>query len=267
MYVGLLALDPTTSDLLSRDASLLTTVSADDRVAIFASFSRSIQVSDGRVVTPGNGDSVDVWQSLVGERIDAPSPFVDRLLRTDNGRLAWFYDFVHQSPAGVQAMALSTWEPDPRRRKQRVKAFYDVFYLAAEAEGFDFRNRPFARPYFDPAAIASLLRVMPDGRFPGPTSAKFWRSTLRSWDLPARVQTPPKADTPEDVLDAAALLNAIASAPTNGEWRLGRGGASAVFLAQAFMVREAGTDPYSLPTLARASVRFQPLFGPWTAWA
>jgi len=255
LYVGLLGLDPQTLQTLASQPGWIAGI-PDGRVATFATFSRSLHVREGQVLVPGGSAWVPLWESLVDRKVTTPTAFIDRILDTDDGRLAWFFDFAFRAAPAHRNWTLSAWETDERRRERRVRALYEMFYLAADAERFVVNQRPFARPTLDPAIIVSAVDVTPEGRMRGPASLRFWRDTLRSWDLPARVEAPLAARSEDDTFDAGALVDLVAAADPSDAIRDGRRGTSAVVLVQQFHARDAGASPASLASVARASVRF-----------
>lgn len=255
MYVGLLGLDPETLAMLAAQPGWLAGI-GDSRMAQFATFSRSFHVRDGQVVVPGGNAWIDLWESLADAKVSAPTAFIDQLLATDAGKLAWFFDFALRAEPAHRAWALSEWETDRRRRDRRVRAVYEMFYLAADAERFIVNQRPFARPTLDPAVILSAVEVTDEGRMRGPTSLRFWRDTLRSWNLPARVDASLDARSIDDTFDPAALVDLVAAADPSNAIRDGSRGLSAVVLVQQFHARQPAASSASLATIARASMRY-----------
>ena len=258
LFVGMMGLDPNSLKSLSSDNRFVA-ILGDDRVGVFANFSRSIRIIDSRIATPGGAASVDLWQKLVGASVDDPISFIERLLNTDRGRLAWFFDFVQQAPPKTQLFALSAWESDMRRRVARVEAFYETFWVVTEAERFDFRVQRLGRPIFDPTIVTSLLPLSSEGRVEGPSSKRFWREVFETSDLPARVNAPPAAASSEDVLDAAAVINTVIDSESLEGWRLSGARASAMMFALAFALRDPQAPPSSIATIARSALRYPAL--------
>lgn len=256
LYVGVLGLDRDTLNVMSAHASFLSRLSIE-RLAPLAAFSRSIRIERGRVVTPGGPASSDIWQRLVGAPVDAPLDFVERLLSVDDGRLAWFFDFVQRAEPNVQDYALSLWEADVALRTRRVESLYHAFRDVAEVEGVDFRHRPFARPAFEPSIAVSVAATAAGDATSG-SSITFWREVFGALELPAVVKGPYSATRSDDVFDAAALIRLVLDRDKIYH-RLDDSAISALLVAQSFARRDPSMPSDTKASIARASIRFPAL--------
>ena len=258
MYAGLVGLDDETLQALAAHPTFLEQLSTE-RLVAFASFSRSIRIRGGRVQLPGGDSMSAAWQQLAGAPPDKPLEFAERLLARDAGRLAWFFDCLQRAEPRVQAFALSSWDVNPRARVKRIEALYNAFWDSAEAERFNFPERPFSRPQFEPAVLLSVYPIGADGRPSSPSSIRYWQRVFDGQDLPAAINVPYAPADAGDAVDAEALIRLVMDVSDNRTARVSNGRASAVLLAESFAVREPALAPQALATIARASIRFPAL--------
>ena len=211
-YYGLSALDVPTRQFLADNPDLIRALRLPPVSAIFALYGRSIQIRDGRVITPG-GDALDaVWQRLAGVRPGSPASFVKALLQRDEGRLAYFYDTVAHLDRGRQAFVLAPGAPDARLRADAILDTYEASAPAMAA--WNPIDRPFARVPFDFAHLISALTVDTSGRLAPPASPTFWHAVFTNSAL-ERGPGSLASVVGESGLDAAALLRLVSVSNTN----------------------------------------------------
>lgn len=262
LYAGLYALDDETLEYLSRDRKTLAAL-ADRHAAAFAAFGRSLQVRDGRVVTPGGDADRPLWEALVGAPVDPPGPFILALFGAAGGRLAYFYDTMAHLDEPRRRYALAS-SLDSERRLEAVQALVRIFVTAHP--GWVVADRPFARPALDAALVLRLLHVDPDGRPTGPV----WPTLLSPVfdDLPAVVPgasrgtflpaDPARATVrvePDERADAAWLLERLLSPlPPVGQARL-----EALLFGQRVFPDPSPTDAPDLLLAMRGRIVFPTL--------
>src|SRR5438045_804313 len=70
------------------------------RFAACAAFGESLRIRDGRIDVPGGDAARAAWENLVGEKLDRPERFAQRLFEEDRSRLAYLLDVLtHADPA------------------------------------------------------------------------------------------------------------------------------------------------------------------------
>lgn len=209
LYYGLAALDPGTVGWLDAQPDLLRALQTDGRPALIAAFGRSVRVKDGRIQVPGGETAEPLWTALVGEGPDRPGAFILRLLDSDGGRLALFYDSVAHLGPGQQAFAFGSGSPVRDSRRERFR----VLYRAADRAlaGFDPVARPFDRVANDLAHLLLMTPIRPEGNADSDESLELWRAALTRSGIP---------DDPRDELaerdlriplDAAALVSFVST--------------------------------------------------------
>src|SRR5205085_7418110 len=111
IYHGLFALDPPTLEWIDAHPGMLDTLVKHP--GITAAFARSIHISNGSVVTPGDAAN-DLWKTIVGADPRDPESFIAKLIGSREGRLAVFYDAVTHVDAARRRFALGS-AGDPGR--------------------------------------------------------------------------------------------------------------------------------------------------------
>src|SRR5262249_15333345 len=140
-------------------------------------FASSLQMRDGKVVTPGGAANAGLWEAVTGERIAAPERFVRALFETADGRLAYLYDTVSALDPPRAAFVLGTWIGNASVRTARLQAL-----AAALVHGYHEWQRaghPFTRPVNDFTIAAARLRVDRSGVPLAPAQRTFWTEVFR----------------------------------------------------------------------------------------
>jgi hypothetical protein len=160
-----------------------------------------IYVRAGRVIVPGGSSAESGWRDLVGASPRSPGDFVLRLVDTDNGWLAVYFDTLARVNAQQQAYLTAT---------PRLRRLYDAF---REPDPKAYPARAVFRKA--PALLMLFTRVQweanGDPRIPG--SLDVWKQILaeksepkiaREWGKRARGWK-----KPEQLLEAMAALSRI----------------------------------------------------------
>jgi len=183
-----------------------------------------IYVRAGRVVVPGGSTAESGWRDLVGASPRSPGDFVLRLVDTDNGWLAVYFDTLARVNAQQQAFLTTT----PRLRRL-YEAFREPEPKALPARAV-FRKAP--------ALLMLFTRVQweADGepRIPGsldvwkqilaeksePKIAKEWGKRARGWKKPEQLLEAMAAlsrlDTDQGPLQVYLTLDSIDSGRPSG---------------------------------------------------
>jgi hypothetical protein len=248
-YVGLMGLDAETLTAVGANQRLLRRLIGSS-APIFAAFSRSIHISNGRVVLPGGAASSEVWLDIVGARETELAPFLDALMAGDKGRLAWFFDFVSQSTAATRTFTLSLGDKDARRRRQNVRRLYDAFRAT---EYWNIEQRPFDRPEADPVLPILAWQLDASGQPAGPTSRRFWSAVVGSEDVLENVRVSLMAANDDDAIGPADLVELAHGGGRNAD-RL-----QAMAMTQAVAIRDASATASDLIAIARGRLRYPAL--------
>src|SRR4051812_49358380 len=94
MYVALASTDPDTRLFLAGECGTVSAI-ARNRAAAFSVVARSVRVRGGRMDPPGGEAALPLWSRLGLPATDPPE-FLTRLVSSDAGRLAYFYDMIAQ---------------------------------------------------------------------------------------------------------------------------------------------------------------------------
>jgi hypothetical protein len=251
VYIGALSLDRATLDFVNANPTILKRLVTVDHAPIFAAFGRSLHIEGARIALPGGQSAADIWSDLVGESADDPSSFIDALLTGDDGRLAWFFDFVSQSPPSIRAFTLSLSDRDPRRRRRKSRRVYAAFQDAGE--GWSLKDRPFDRPDADPVMALIIWRVDAKGGSMGPTSRRFWSTAVNLDDVDGELKMPVVAAGADDEFGAADLVEISLSGQRNTS-RL-----EAMALGQLLSIRDPAATADELATVIWGSMRLPAL--------
>ena len=114
LYWALSRLDTETARFLWQSIGQKKLISSAAALDYYGS---QISVRSGRVLVPGGTSAESAWKDLVGANPKSPAEFVTRLLTTDDGWLAAYFDALSRAGAPQQAYFTD------RRRLQR---FYDA---------------------------------------------------------------------------------------------------------------------------------------------
>jgi hypothetical protein len=168
MYVALASTDVPTRLFLAGQCARVSAI-ARSRAAAFAVVARSFRVRDGHLDPPGGEAALPLWARL-GLPVTDPLEFLTRLVSTDAGRLAYFYDTVAQLDPVRQRFALGLSETS--RPETEIGAA--VYRLCADSDpSWSIVDRPFARMAVDVALVLQLVRLTADARVAGPGTEAF----------------------------------------------------------------------------------------------
>lgn len=158
LYLGLSHLDRQTAAALREQASAA-------KLKIYAHvldfFGSMFQIKDGVAVVPG---SAKVWGAMVGVPPSNPGAFFAKLLATDDGWMASYFDVLSRIE-GPTAAYLT--QPD------RMKRFYDALRGKITSPG---PARPVFRSSTELTLLATSLRIDPDGQPHIPGNLEVWRN-------------------------------------------------------------------------------------------
>ncbi|MBV9181838.1 MAG: hypothetical protein JO356_11040, partial [Acidobacteria bacterium] len=159
LYLGLSHLDRATAEALRRQAP-------PARLKTYAHvldfFGGMFQVKNGAAVTPG---PARIWASMVGASPSNPGPFFEKLISTDDGWLASFYDAVSR----IDGSAAAAYIEQP----ERLKKLYDALRGKITSPG---PARPVFRSSTELMLLTTSLRVGPDGQIRIPGNLEVWRT-------------------------------------------------------------------------------------------
>ncbi|MBV9083650.1 MAG: hypothetical protein JOZ62_13300, partial [Acidobacteriaceae bacterium] len=120
------------------------------------------QIRNGAAVVPG---SPQAWRSLVGASPTNPGQFFERLLMTDDGWLASYFDALSRLENGPTSSYLT--QPD------RMKRFYEALRGKITSPG---PARPVFRSSTDLMLLTTALRMDPNGEPHIPGNIEVWRT-------------------------------------------------------------------------------------------
>ncbi|MDQ3170141.1 MAG: hypothetical protein M3Q55_08400 [Acidobacteriota bacterium] len=159
-YTGLAALDAATLEFFETQPALARTIYRQ-RAPVFAAFARALSVRDGRVVVPGGRTAEGLWTDLTGVTPSTPAPFIDAILKGNDGRLAYFYGAL----AALDEAHLRFVFGGEVERGDRLRGILRVF-ATVEPE-WRLASQPFRRPSFDPFLALRFARVTAAGELAG----------------------------------------------------------------------------------------------------
>lgn len=158
LYLGLSHLDRQTAEVLRKQAPA-------GRLKVFAHvldfYGGMFQIRNGSAVVPG---SVRSWSSLAGVSPDKPGPFFEKLLATDDGWLASYFDALSRIDGPTAAYLTS---PD------RMRRFYDALRGKVTSPG---PARPVFRSSTELMLLTTALRMNANGEPHIPGDLDVWRS-------------------------------------------------------------------------------------------
>jgi hypothetical protein len=158
LYLGLSHLDRATADALRKQAP-------PGRLKVYAHvldfFGGMFQIRNGTAVVPG---SPKVWASLTGVSPSNPGAFFERLIATDDGWLASYFDALSR----VQGPAA-----DYLTQPERMKRFYEALRGKITSPG---PARPVFRSSTELMLLTTSLRIDPNGQPHVPGDLEVWRT-------------------------------------------------------------------------------------------
>jgi hypothetical protein len=158
LYLGLSHLDRATAEALRKQAPAA-------RLRVFANvldfYGGMFQIRNGAAVTPG---SPKVWASLTGASPSNPGAFFEKLISTDDGWLASYFDALSRID-GPAAAYLTTPE--------HLKRFYDALRGKITSPG---PARPVFRSSTELMLLTSSLHIDANGEPHVPGNLDVWRT-------------------------------------------------------------------------------------------
>ncbi len=158
LYLGLSHLDRTTADALRKQA-------APAKLKVYAHvldfYGSMFQIRNGAAVVPG---SAKAWASLAGASPNNPGAFFIKLLATDDGWLASYYDALSRLE-GPTAAYLT--------QPERMKRYYDALRGKVTSPG---PARPVFRSSTELMLLTTALRVDGNGQAHVPGDLNVWRN-------------------------------------------------------------------------------------------
>src|SRR5262245_41492751 len=205
---GLAGLDDRTLQFFADHPQLITWL-YEHAAASFAVFAGSLHVQDNRGAAPGGAVAAPLWEAVVGESIERAEPFIRELFSRDQGRLASLYNVVGEQDAAHAAFALGLWTKDPATRLRRFETLAELNKsLFAQWQP---ARLPFARPLDDIETILSRVQVEHDGSPSPPAGRAAWAWVFDGSALPFDATAPADDGASGELVDAAWLVQAIAS--------------------------------------------------------
>jgi hypothetical protein len=158
LYLGLSHIDRATAEALRKQAPAA-------KLKIYAHvldfFGAMFQIRNGAAVVPG---SPKAWASLVGVSPDKPGAFFEKLISTDDGWMASYFDTLSRVTGPT-----STYLTQP----DHIKRFYDALRGKITSPG---PARPVFRSSTELMLLATSLRVDANGQPHIPGDLEVWRS-------------------------------------------------------------------------------------------
>jgi hypothetical protein len=159
LYLGLSHVELPVAEALRKQTTPL-------RLRLFANildfYGGMFAIHNGVAVTPG---PPKVWSSVVGASVNNPGAFFEKLLMTDDGWLASYFDAVSRVENPTLVAYLS--QPDHLRR------FYDALRGKVTTPG---PARPVFRSSTEIMLLTTSLRVDPNGQVHIPGNLEVWRT-------------------------------------------------------------------------------------------
>ena len=246
LYYGLLSMTPETVEFLVANPTLLRELYERDATGI-ALYGQSLVVEDGRVVAPGGGDAVHLWERAVRKSLDRPGDFFKTVLRYDEGVFPFLYDALARLDARRQRFALALWLPE---RQQRA-SFWRLYDVTAANVRLS-RDAFWSGGFPDPTVLLAQVRTDDSGLPAGPAWSSLWNEALDGIDLPPHPGRDVRDAQRSGPVEASRLLQRVFRDPA---WIAGR--TAAFLFAQRHFSSAAAADlPNVLTTL-----RGFPLFG------
>jgi len=158
LYLGLSHLDRATAEALRQRAPAMKLKIYSNVLDFYGSM---FQVRNGAAVVPG---SPRVWASLVGVSPSNPGAFFEKLMSTDDGWLASYFDALSRLE-GPTAAYLT--------QPERMRRFYDALRGKITTPG---PARPVFRSSTELMLLTTSLRIDPNGQPHIPGDLDVWRT-------------------------------------------------------------------------------------------
>lgn len=161
LYLGLSRLDPAVSQVVRKQMT-------PDRLRVYANvldfYGGMFQVENGVAVVPG---SAHAWGSLVGASPQNPGAFFEKILTTDDGWLAGYFDALIRLPEGPTRTYLT--------QPERLRRFYEALRGKITSPG---PARPVFRATTDLMLLTTSLRLDPSGSVHVPGDLAVWKTLI-----------------------------------------------------------------------------------------
>ncbi len=205
---GLAGLDDETLEFFGEHPAMMRDA-YQRNAALFAAFGGALRIHDSRVQVPGGPGAAELWEGVVGERVDRPSAFVRALFAQDLGRLAYLYDAIFALDPAHTAFAVGSWIGDPAARQRQFRML--VAANRESAAQWQPARLPFTRPAYDVASLLRRVEVRPDGSPALMSSRSAWAWIFAGDDIPGHA---PHLPADDGRIDAGWLAQAILPADT-----------------------------------------------------
>jgi hypothetical protein len=161
LYHGLAALDLSTLEWIEANPGVLNTLKKHPGMT--AAFARSIHVTNGAIITPGQ-DTTALWKAIVGADPRDPARFIANLMTSRDGQVAVFYDTVSHLDAARRRFALGS--AGDANRIDRLKRLIDAGTPRVSRTNLE--DHPFLRPDVDAGLLFRRLALDAHGVPMGP---------------------------------------------------------------------------------------------------
>ncbi|MCC7340586.1 MAG: hypothetical protein IT170_05825 [Bryobacterales bacterium] len=160
LYLSLAKLETNTAEIIRKDIEL-EKLRAFSHVIDF--YGAMFHVENGRVITPGGAKAQSKWEKLVGAPASKPSEFFMKLIASDDGWLACYYDALYRIEGPAKEYLT---EPE------RMERFYEALRGKITSPG---PARPVFRANTDMLIFTHRLRMNADGRPHIPGTLAIWK--------------------------------------------------------------------------------------------
>lgn len=190
LYLSLAKLETNTAEIIRKDIEF-EKLRAFSHVIDF--YGAMFHVENGRVVTPGGAKAQAMWQKLVGAPATKPSEFFLKLISTDDGWLACYYDALYRIEGPVR---------DYLTEPARMERFYEALRGKITSPG---PARPVFRANTDMLIFTHRLRLDADGRPHIPGTLAVWKTLFTEKKVVSDKRlrkAAPGWQTPDDLIAA-----------------------------------------------------------------
>jgi hypothetical protein len=161
LYVSLAKLETNTAEIIRKDIEL-EKLRAFSHVIDF--YGAMFHIENGKVMTPGGAKAQSKWEKLVGAPVTKPSDFFLKLIATDDGWLACYYDALYRIEGPVK---------DYLTEPERMERYYEALRGKITSPG---PARPVFRANTDMLIFTHRLRMDADGRPHIPGTLGVWKT-------------------------------------------------------------------------------------------
>jgi hypothetical protein len=182
LYAALASLDAETLAFVTQP-SVWSDVNGSMR--LLAAYGNAIRIANGRVDVPGGDALSSPWQKFMNRSPNEAAEFLKAVLRTDEGRLAFFYAALDSFDV-VRLNAILAGERDAGRRAYALFVANSPWVPAV---------RPLSVPALNVVTAARTIVLDADGLPVGPRSRQFWRNAFDAEKLPERSDWVPRKES------------------------------------------------------------------------